>query len=91
MKVLVPGKPIAKTSIGDCPKCEAICQEKVSDLLPSSLISLSDKSLGAVNCPNCGIRIRMHPLDSDYGRTLLAKVAAYETKEYARNAAGFKP
>lgn len=92
MKVLVPGKPVPKTAIGECPKCEAILQESVKDLLPSDqTIVVPDRLLGSSCCPNCGTRVKMYALDSNPGRTLLAKVAAYETKEYARNAAGFKP
>jgi len=92
MKVLVPGKATAKTAIGECPKCEAILQESVKDLLPSDqTIVVPDRLLGSSCCPNCSTRVKMYALDSNPGRTLVAKVAAYETQEYARSAAGFKP
>lgn len=84
MKVLVPGKAIAKTVIGDCTKCEAILQENVKDLLPSNSAPIIEGSPGSSSCPNCGSRVRMYTLDSDHGRMLVARVADYETKATIR-------
>lgn len=91
MKVLVPGKAVAKTAIGDCTKCEAILQENVKDLLPCNSAIVVAGSLGSTTCPNCGNRVKMYALGSDHGRMLLARVAAYENTEIVRAGAGFKP
>lgn len=88
MKVLVPGKYTDKTAIGSCGKCEAILQEMVSALCkdPNGYPGVS--TLGEVPCPNCGSTVKMYALDSDSGRGLLSKVAAYQNKLTLRSATG---
>ncbi len=85
MKVLVPGKATAKTAIGECGTCEAIVQEVVTALVRDPTGHPGVDILGMVHCPNCGNSVRMFALDSNAGRTTVAKVATYQAKVNVRN------
>lgn len=78
MKVLVPGKPVSKTVIGECGSCSAIIQEETALLIKAEDKLKGTKAIGMASCPNCTGSIFMYPLDSSRAKSILLKVNAYE-------------